>query len=84
MKIIPPLAVAPVVLSDGTMNNEMRSWTENVSALAIITGTGPPEGVEPAAVAAMYMDNTGSAGSILYIKRDDNIGGDITRGWVLV
>lgn len=84
MKIIPPLPVAPIVDQDGLMNQEMRTWTENVSRLGIITGSGSPEGVESAATTTLYMDATGSTGSILYVKRDDNIGGDTTQGWVLV
>jgi hypothetical protein len=30
------------------------------------------------------MDDAGTAGAILYIKRDTDIAGDKTQGWILV
>lgn len=52
--------------------------------LSIITGSGSPEGVIEAAATRLYMNTAGVAGSILYIKRDDDVGGDRTQGWILV
>ena len=52
--------------------------------LQILTGTGSPEGVIEAKAATLYMNTAGTAGSILYIKRDDDISGDRSQGWILV
>ena len=83
--IIPPLGVAPIVDDNGLMNQEMRDWVDTVSFFGYIrTGLGSPEGLVEARVTALYMDTSGSAGSILYIKRDNDVGGDTTKGWILV
>ncbi|MES0327445.1 MAG: hypothetical protein ABUK13_04555 [Gammaproteobacteria bacterium] len=49
-----------------------------------LTGSGSPEGVVEAIITKRYMDTAGVAGAILYIKRDADIAGDKTQGWVLV
>lgn len=82
--ILPPLSIEPVVDGTGLMNQEMRSWTEDVSNLYIRSGEGSPEGFVSARQATMYMDTNGTSGSILYIKKDDQVNGDRTLGWVLV
>lgn len=61
-----------------------RAWVSGVTDLDIITGTGTPEGVVEAAQKRLYMDETGVSGSVLYIKRDADIGGDRTQGWIAV
>ena len=55
-----------------------------LSEQTILTGIGSPEGVVSAIVAQEYMDTIGVAGAIKYIKRDADILGDKTKGWVLV
>jgi len=50
----------------------------------ILTGSGSPEGVVEGIVSKEYMDTTGIAGAIKYIKRDADIAGDKTQGWILV
>ncbi len=83
--MINPLNKAqPIVEDNGIMDIRFRNWTDNVSRLAIIEGSGSPEGVVEALTTQLYMDTTGISGSILYIKRDDNINGDRTQGWILV
>ena len=84
MIIISPLPNNSIVGQDLKMTTQFRSWTNLVSNLGIITGTGSPEGVVEASQTQQYMDTTGAAGSILYIKRDTDIGGDATQGWILV
>jgi hypothetical protein len=66
------------------MEQVFRSWTQSVSKLGIIVGTGSPEGVVSAIQTTLYMDDSGSSGSILYIKRDASIAGDDSQGWVAV
>ena len=82
--ITPPDANRPILNDDGTMEQSFRSWTGNVTRLALIIGTGSPEGAVPALQGSQYMDDAGTAGAIKYIKRDDNIGGDTSQGWILI
>jgi hypothetical protein len=82
--ITPPDANRAILNDDGTMEQSFRSWTGNVTRLALIIGTGSPEGVVSALQGSQYMDDAGTTGAIKYIKRDDNIGGDTSQGWILV
>lgn len=66
------------------MELRFSTWTDRVTDLQILTGSGSPENVVSARQTRLYMDIVGTAGSILYIKRDDNIADDPTRGWILV
>lgn len=83
MRIIPPTPVRPVTL-EGHMLQEFRTWTQNVSKLGILIGSGSPENVQPGEQAQLYMDTSGKAGSILYIKRNADVDGDTKQGWILV
>lgn len=74
----------PVVDGNGVMVRRFDFWALNVTRLAPIVGTGSPEGVVEAIETQLFMDNAGTAGNILYIKRDNDIGGDKTQGWILV
>ena len=74
----------PVVESDGSLTLQSRTFFKAIEVQALIIGTGSPETVVEAEQGASYMDDTGAAGSIKYIKRDDNIGGDKSQGWILV
>ncbi len=65
-------------------SRRFQRWVEGVTELDILTGTGSPEGVVVAAQKKLYMDESGTAGNILYIKRDADIGGDRSQGWILV
>jgi hypothetical protein len=73
-----------IVDDKGDMQIDMRIWMDDVTRLGILTGSGSPESVEEAQVGRLYMNTAGTAGSILYIKRDTDIGGDTTQGWILV
>jgi len=55
-----------------------------ISERALIIGAGTPENVIEANQGALYLDETGGAGNLLYIKRNADIGGDRTQGWILV
>ncbi len=74
----------PLVDERGGQSEQMRVWTRLITNQALIIGTGNPEGVVEAEQGASYMDDTGTAGNIKYIKRDADIGGDKTQGWILV
>jgi len=47
-------------------------------------GTGSPEGVIEAAQYSLYLDSSGGASAIQYRKMQPQIGGDRTKGWILV
>lgn len=68
----------------GIMDIRFRTWTDDVTRLQIVTGVGSPEGAVEAIETQQYMDTIGIAGSILYIKRNADIGGDKKLGWILV
>lgn len=74
----------PIVDDKGMMTQRTLEWTRNVTNLSIITGTGSPEGVIEAQTTTLYMNESGTAGSILYIKKLADIGGDRKQGWILV
>jgi len=75
----------PVVESDGSLTPQSRTFFKTLTNQALIIGTGSPEGVVIAEIGASYMDDTGTAGGIMYIKRDaDDGAGDKSIGWVLV
>lgn len=69
---------------EGSLTNRAQIWTELVTQQQIITGSGSPEGVVSAAPTRLYMNTAGTAGNILYIKRDAAVSGDSTQGWILV
>lgn len=73
-----------IVESNGTMAQQFRTWTLDVSLSIPIIGTGSPEGVVTARQYSLYIDSTGASGSIEYRKMLPDIGGDVTQGWKLV
>lgn len=83
-RIVPPNASQPIVDGNGRPEQTFRTWTQLVSRLGIITGSGSPESTVEAPQTSLYMDTAGTAGNILYIKRDTDVGGDPTQGWILV
>ena len=74
----------PIVNDKGIMTQEARAYFNTITELLMITGQGSPENVISARIGALYTDVNGSTGSILYVKKLANIGGDQTQGWVLV
>ena len=79
-----PLELQPIVDENGIMSLDMSNFINIIGRLTIAEGTGSPESVLSANVSKLYMDTAGTAGSILYVKRDAAIGGDTTQGWRLV
>jgi hypothetical protein len=84
MTIIGPDANSPFLDDAGRMVQRVRAWVNAVSRDVTISGNGSPEGVVDALPKTRYMDESGTAGSILYIKRDAQVGGDKKLGWILV
>ena len=83
-KVIPPNSDRPIVDQTGTPTQQTMLFLESVAALAPIVGTGSPEGAVTARQGALYMDDSGTTGSILYVKKLSSISGDTSQGWVLV
>jgi hypothetical protein len=84
MNIVPPSPTNPIVGLKGLMTQVFYSWCQLINEEQIIIGTGTPEGVVEAKQGRRYMDDAGTAGAILYIKRDvDDGAGDRTKGWIL-
>lgn len=73
-----------IVNENGQSVQTMFLWMDAVSKLDVFIGTGTPESVVVADQGRFYMDDAGVAGSILYIKRDSDVGGDRSQGWILV
>ena len=83
-EIINPSPNYPIVNDEGQSNKEFTLWLQQITGLQILNGSGSPETVVAASQKTLYMNTAGTAGSILYIKRDASIGGDKTKGWILV
>lgn len=75
-------ALFPVVEADGKMTRQFREWANDVADSLPLTGSGSPEGVVEAPQFSFYIDESGSAGSILYIKISASIAGDRSQGWL--
>lgn len=88
-----PVVITPVSLisplrkivdQEGVMSNRMEAWVGQVTELQPLAGAGSPEGFFEANQTRFYVDLLGTTGAILYVKRDANIGGDKTKGWIVV
>lgn len=82
--IVPPNPTHAIISDDGTMSQVFMIWTQLITDNDLIIGTGSPEGAIDAAQGRIYMDDAGIAGAIVYIKRDTDIAGDRTKGWILI
>ncbi len=69
---------------DFTPTERSSEFIEEVSRQinqnTVQSGTGSPEGVISAEPTTLYMDDSGTAGSILYVKKT----GAGSTGWILV
>ena len=74
----------PIIENDGTMSQAFRQFTQEASLSIPVTGVGSPEGLIESVQYSLYLDRTGSAGSIQYRKMLPDIAGDKKKGWVLV
>ena len=83
-RVIQPTTDRPIIEEDGSQSVQMRAWTQIITNQSLIIGTGSPESVVEATQGAAYMNDAGVSGTMLYIKRDNDIGGDTSQGWVLV
>lgn len=72
------------IVSNSLMTQDFYTFIQAVGNSIPIVGTGSPEGVITATQRAFYIDEAGSAGSVLYVKKLNDIGGNKSLGWVLV
>jgi len=84
MKLIMPPFNTPLIDDSKVLTQPYRIFFNNILLIDILQGTGSPEGVVEALIGQEYMDLSGSAGNIKYIKRDSDIAGDRTKGWILI
>ena len=80
---LPPFNIK-IASESGVVSQAFRLFFTNMFKLYTLTGTGSPEGVVHAVSGQEYMDLTGTAGSIKYIKRDDEVAGDSKLGWIAI
>lgn len=73
-----------IIDSQGRPTEAFFYWLQLVTDLDMLVGSGSPEGVQEARQKRLYLDTSGSAGSVLYVKQVDSISSDRTKGWVLV
>ncbi len=72
------------IREDGSLEPAFQLFTQSLANMAMIISSGSPEGVIQANQGALYMDESGTSGAILYVKRTSDINGDRKEGWVLV
>ncbi len=84
MTIIAPPNNVSIVNENGFMRESFRAFTYEVSRLDKLFGAGSPEGVVEAEQFREYVDTSGGAGAVMYVKRDADVGGDRTKGWILI
>lgn len=74
----------PIISSSGALSEQFRIFLLQVYQRGLIIGTGSPEGVVEAEQGEEYMDESGAAGAVKYIKQLPDIGGDRKQGWVAI
>ena len=82
-RVVQPSSDRPISKEDGSPSVQLNTWLKVITDRALIIGAGSPEGIVEASQGALYMDDAGVAGAITYIKRDADVGGDKTQGWIL-
>lgn len=72
-----------IVRPDGIAQDQFQGWidsvTELLNKLDPVKGSGSPEGVIFAVKGAIYFNNTGSSGTLMYVKNSDIT---LSTGWV--
>lgn len=69
---------------NGFATDQFRIFLSQVIERGLIIGDGSPDGVIEAQQGVEYMDQTGIAGSVKWIKQQADIGGDKSLGWVAI
>jgi hypothetical protein len=74
----------PIVYSDGTMQPVLQRQMNRYEAQYPLVGDGDPNGVMPGDYLQLYLNVSGTTGSIEWRKMLPDVGGDRTLGWVAV
>lgn len=74
----------PIVNDNLTMSDAFRTWTQLTNLSNAILHNGNPEGVVIADQYQFLINTAGTSGSLLYIKKLADIGGNKSQGWVAV
>ena len=69
---------------DGSLQPAFQLFAQSLANRALIISSGSPESVIEANQGALYMDDAGTAGAILYVKKSADVAGNKTQGWILV
>lgn len=83
-EIVPLDSNTPIVDEEGNMTDYFQRWMNQMTRLDLLVGTGSPEGVIEAQIGREYLDTTGAAGAVKFIKQSADIAGDRTKGWVAI
>lgn len=70
--------------SNGRPSAKQFQWLLGVTDLDPIMSEGSPEGVVEAREKRLYIDKAGASGSVLYVKTENAVLSDRTKGWILV
>ena len=84
MKPIVPDSVTKIVTDKKLMTQPLMLFFESIVDMYMLSGIGPPEGVVQAVQKQTYLDESGIAGSVMYVKQLDDIAGDPKKGWILI
>ena len=79
-----PNLTIPIVNTDGTPTEAFGTWLTLMTRTDLIVSTGSPEGVVTATIGQVYMDLNGTTATLIYRKRDADISGDRSKGWILI
>jgi hypothetical protein len=71
-------------ITDKPASDPFRLWMARTDLGTPLTGSGSPEGVVEARQFSLYINETGSSGTLLYIKIQPEIAGNKKQGWVAV
>ena len=83
-KVTPMQPFDPFVGDDLVLTKQNQDVMRVLQSWVPITGNGSPEGVVEALQFRLYIDQAGTTGTLLYMKKFTEISDDITQGWVLV
>jgi hypothetical protein len=72
------------IVTENKASDAFRLWMARTDLGTPITGSGSPEGVVEARQFSLYINETGTTGTLLYIKIQPDIAGDKKQGWVAV
>ena len=82
--LIPVEPTVKIVEDNGKPTQSFQVFLAEIARQSTLSGSGSPEGVVIGDRTQMYMDEDGTAGAILYVKKLADISGDRTQGWILV